>query len=138
MLPALKDVHRFAPRIASPLDSAVLVDGAPIVGQDKRDRLLNALRKTFTNAGFRVTTEAMEMPMNEKGESQGFLFIILDDPTAAEQASLALNNHPFDKRHTLSVLTFAEVDRIQTVEGDYSEEPLKPFQARVRLKCVTV
>lgn len=70
--------------------------------------------------------------MNEQGESQGFLFVVLDDPTAAEQASLALNNHPFDKRHTLSVLTFAEVDRIQTVEGEYQEEALKPFQARVR------
>jgi translation initiation factor 3 subunit B len=122
--------------LVSPLDSTLLVDGAPIVGLDRREKLLKAIGKAFEKAGFRCRMEDMDMPVDENNQSQGFLFITLDDTTQAEQAASAMDNHAFDKRHTLHVMTFAEVDRVSKVEGQWHDAPAQPFEARVRVRGI--
>lgn len=125
-------MSRYAPHLISPLDSAILVDGAPIVGLDRREKLLKVLIKTFDSKGVRCKMEDIDMPMDENEQSMGYLFVVLADPQLAEQAARALNGHGFDKKHTLSVMTFAEVERVQTIEGDWEDLARKPFEPRVR------
>ncbi|GAA6042531.1 hypothetical protein JCM8097_004652 [Rhodosporidiobolus ruineniae] len=120
----------------SPLDSVVILDGAPVVGADKADRLLKALTKTASKeAGVSVSVDQIEMPTDESGQSKGFLFITLANPVEAQQFQRALHGHAFDKRHTFSVIPFTDVDSYATLEEEYKEPAKEEWAPREHFRA---
>jgi translation initiation factor 3 subunit B len=105
---------------------------AAVVGRDKEDRLQSVLRKLFESRGFPVSE--LDMPFSESDQSKGILFVILKDASLAQQAAAALDGHAFDKRHTLGVHTFEEVERLQTVTDDYEEPAVESYHERVGIR----
>ncbi|GAA5918515.1 hypothetical protein JCM6882_001363 [Rhodosporidiobolus microsporus] len=120
----------------SPLDSVVILDGAPVVGQDKADRLIKALCKTASKeAGLSVSPDQIEMPTDESGQSKGFLFITLNNQVEAQAFQRALHGHAFDKRHTFSVIPFTDVDSYAGLEEEYQEPAKEEWAPREHFRA---
>ncbi|GAA5971804.1 hypothetical protein JCM11641_001520 [Rhodosporidiobolus odoratus] len=120
----------------SPLDSVVILDGAPVVGADKADRLVKALCKTASKeAGVSVSPDQIEMPTDESGQSKGFLFITLNNQVEAQQFQRTLNGHAFDKRHTFSVVPFTEVDSYVNLQEEHQEQEHEEWAPREHFRA---
>lgn len=83
-------------------------------------------------AGVSVSTEQIEMPMDDQGQSKGFMFVSLDNPTEAQAFQRALHGHAFDKRHTFSVVPFTDVDSYANLDEEFKEPPKEDWAPRVR------
>jgi len=128
---------KHAPQFSLPLASSLLVDGAPVVGNDKKTKLVAAMKKVFDARGF--TVQEIHMPMSSEtsnsAQSKGVLFVILKDPSTAAQAAAACDGHKFDKRHTLGVRTFDEVERLnEQVNNDFEEPAQQEYRDREHLR----
>lgn len=111
-----------------------MLDGAPVVGQDKAERLLKALAKTASKeAGIALQPSQIEMPADQDGQSKGFMFVSLQNPTEAQMFQRALDGYAFDKRHTFSVVPFAEVESYANLDDEYVEPEQTEWAPRVRL-----
>ncbi|BGO90717.1 hypothetical protein NBRC10512_000656 [Rhodotorula toruloides] len=127
---------KYATEYVSPLDSVVILDGAPIVGQDKVDRLLKAVVKAAAKeAGVSVSTQQIEMPLDEQGQSKGFMFVSLDNPTEAQAFQRALHGHAFDKRHTFSVVPFTDVDSYANLDEEFHEPSKEDWAPREHFRA---
>ena len=73
------EAQYFTPEYASPLDTLVILDGAPVVGPDRASKLVGAIRKAAQKEGGLVLDDsAFEMPLADDGlKSKGFLFVTL-------------------------------------------------------------
>lgn len=113
-----------------------MLDGAPVVGQDKADRLLKAITKTASKeAGIAVQTSQIEMPVDDQGQSKGFMFVSLHNPTEAQVFQRALDGYAFDKRHTLSVVPFAEVESYANLDDNYVEPQQEEWAPREHFRA---
>ncbi|CEQ40521.1 SPOSA6832_02138, partial [Sporobolomyces salmonicolor] len=120
----------------SPLDSVVVLDGAPIVGQDKADRLLKAIAKASQKeAAISLAPDQIEMPADEQGQSKGYMFITLANPTEAQAFQRALHGHAFDKRHTFAVVPFTEVDSYADLTEEYQEPEKEEWAPREHFRA---
>lgn len=113
-----------------------MLDGAPVVGQDKADRLLKAITKTASKeAGIAVQTHQIEMPTDDQGQSKGFMFVSLHNPTEAQVFQRALDGYAFDKRHTLSVVPFTEVESYANLDDNYVEPEQEEWAPREHFRA---
>lgn len=123
---------RYASEYVSPLDSVVILDGAPVVGQDKAERLLKAITKSAQKEGaVSLNTSQIEMPTDESGNSKGYMFISLNNPTEANAFQRTMHGLAFDKRHTFSVVPFTEVDSYTELTEEYKEPEAEEWAPRV-------
>ncbi|GAA5950794.1 hypothetical protein JCM21900_002020 [Sporobolomyces salmonicolor] len=128
--------QRFATEYVSPLDSVVVLDGAPVVGQDKADRLLKAVAKASQKeAAISLAPDQIEMPTDEQGQSKGYMFITLANPTEAQAFQRALHGHAFDKRHTFAVVPFTEVDSYADLTEEYQEPEKEEWAPREHFRA---
>ncbi|GAO47093.1 hypothetical protein G7K_1305-t1 [Saitoella complicata NRRL Y-17804] len=118
-------------------DTLVLVDGAPVVPDEKREVLLKVMKKLFSSAG-KVKDDGIFMPMeeNSKGKlmSKGFMFVEYETPEQADAAVKALNGRRMDKQHTLSANRFTDVEKYANVSEEYVEPEEEPFVEQEHLR----
>jgi translation initiation factor 3 subunit B len=123
---------RFASEYVSPLDSVVILDGAPVVGTDKAERLLKAIIKSANKeASLSINSSQIEMPTDESGNSKGFMFVSLENPMEATAFQRAMHGLAFDKRHTFSVVPFTEVEDYNNLGEEYQEPEEEEWAPRV-------
>ena len=58
------------PQLDTSMKHAIIVDGLPIVEEAKRDKLLNVVRKFFSQVGT-ILENGLEIPSDESGKSLG-------------------------------------------------------------------
>ena len=58
-------------RLEQGLDAFVVVDGLPVVPEENKTKLVKFLTKRLNTAG-KTKEDAVFMPMNENGQSQGY------------------------------------------------------------------
>ncbi|GAA96226.1 uncharacterized protein L969DRAFT_100724 [Mixia osmundae IAM 14324] len=128
--------QKYTPHYASPLASAVLIDGAPVVGPERRAKLLSAIQKRFNERGISVETKDMDMPMTEGDDpkSKGLVFVTFATPAIAQNAARALDNFAFDKKHTLAVKTFDDVERVLKTTEEWQDPPEEPYVPKDHLR----
>ncbi len=132
-------------------DNVVVVDNVPIVEVAKRDRLLNAIAKKFTQKGAPIKQEALNLPWDDaQGKSKGcvdfrvgerdpkltalrYLFIEFGTPEEANNAIAIMDRFPFDAKHTFLLNRFTDIDRFITLNEQYKEPEFAPYKARVHL-----
>lgn len=78
-----------------------------------------------------VPRSAFEMPTESDGQSKGFMFVTLANPTEAQQFQRALHDFKFDKRHTFRVVPFADVGNYEQLEETYVEPATEEWAPRV-------
>jgi len=64
----MPDVLRQKPRESDGVDSVIVVDGVPVVGADRVDKLKNVIRKTFGKFGKLVNEH---YPLDDEGQTKG-------------------------------------------------------------------
>ncbi|KAH9825233.1 eukaryotic translation initiation factor 3 subunit 9 [Melampsora americana] len=126
--------EKYRPKFQDTFDNLIVVHGAPIVDQSKRDRLLKAIVSTFAKKKIHISDSKIEMPQDEDGLSKGYLFIELDHPEDADRAVRNLHDYPFDKKHRFTVIRFTEVERYSHVPDVFVPPVLEEYKPRGHLK----
>ncbi|EER29822.1 hypothetical protein CPC735_011400 [Coccidioides posadasii C735 delta SOWgp] len=123
-------------RLEEGLDAFVVIDGLPIVPEESKPKLIKFLLKKLNTVG-RTREDAIFMPLNEKGMSEGFAFVEYDTPEQAIAATKHLHGTPLDKKHTLAVNKLTDIDRYGRegrVDEEYTPPKIEPFQEKEHLR----
>ena len=65
----MPEIMRQKPRESDGVDSVIVVDGVPVVGTDRLDKLKNVIRKTFGKFGNLVNEH---YPLDDEGKTKGY------------------------------------------------------------------
>lgn len=104
------------------LASCLVVDGAPIFEESKKQKFISVLVKTFQKKGFKLDQDSFFVPINEK--SLGFFFV---DCGSLEQANMVMQQmqmFPFDKKNVFQINKFVDIEH-------YSKVPVKLDDERI-------
>ena len=116
----------------SALDSVVILDGTPVVGSDRAEKLIGAIKKAAQKeGGIALEREAFNMPLGPDEKSKGYIFVTLQNAHEALAFRRALNDYPFDKKHTFKVVPFTEVERYTQLDEQYVAPPAEEWVPRV-------
>ncbi|POW06563.1 hypothetical protein PSHT_10300 [Puccinia striiformis] len=150
--------ERFRPKFQDTFDNLIVVEGAPVVDESKRGRLIKAIISTFAKKDLKISEEKIEMPLDPNNQSKGFvrnssrlihkqkhiliglfasnryLFIELNSPQDADRAVRNLHDYPFDKKHRFTVIKFTEVERFAHVAENFVQPVLEEYKPRSHLK----
>ncbi|KAI5285485.1 Translation initiation factor 3 subunit b, partial [Ascosphaera acerosa] len=109
-------------RLEEGLDSFVVVDGLPIVNEGNKAKLVKFLLKKLNTAG-RTSEDAIYMPLNEEGKSEGFAFVEYRTPEQATAATKLLHLTPLDKKHTMLVNKLTDIERYGREDEAMTDSP---------------
>eukprot|EP00949_MAST-11_sp_MAST-11-sp1_P003022 g3022.t1 len=118
------------PKPGDPTKTAVIVDGLPAIPKSKLEKLSKVVHKLFSKFG-ELDLEDIYMPMKEDGSTtEGFAIVHYSKEKAAKLARLNGHNKKFDKKHTLSVFPFSDLERLMSVKDEYVELPKTEYKSR--------
>ncbi|CAI5715974.1 unnamed protein product [Hyaloperonospora brassicae] len=94
---------------------AVVVGGLPVVDDSKHGKLLNVVKKIFGQVG---TVVDIDMPFGDNGSTTGFAFVEYEQEAHAADAVRTIDNFALDKRHTMIVNKYEDIERyLQTPDA---------------------
>lgn len=103
------------------LDNYILVDGAPIIPEDKVPVLTKVLKKLLSSFGdLEDGNNGFCMPI-EAGMTKGYLFAQYKQVDLARKAIRQLNGKPLDKKHRLLVNGLSDVEKYAIQDNIPSE-----------------
>ncbi|KAI8459008.1 translation initiation factor eIF-3 subunit 9 [Phakopsora pachyrhizi] len=127
--------QRLRPSFQDTFDNLIVVEGAPVVDESKRARLLKAIVATFGKKGLKINESRIEMPLDPTNQqSKGYLFIEMDTPQDADRAVRNLHDYPFDKKHRFTVIKFTEVERFSSIPESFVPPSLEVYKPRGHMK----
>ncbi|OQR81093.1 eukaryotic translation initiation factor 3 subunit [Achlya hypogyna] len=115
--------------------TCVVIDKAPIVTKAKYDKLLAMFNRLIAQIGPVVAIDMPYLPAKAGAEPEtaGCLFLEFESEADAKKAVTTLHNFALDKRHTLQVCLYSEMQKYANVPDTYVP-PTKPaFEARPNL-----
>ncbi|KAF2861075.1 translation initiation factor eIF-3b [Piedraia hortae CBS 480.64] len=119
------------------LDTFIVIDGLPKVPPASKEKLIKFVLRKLTTAG-RTSEENVFMPMNEAGDmSQGFAFVEYSTPAQAAAAVKTLHGTPLDKKHTMLVNKFTDIERYGRegrINDTYQPPEIAPFEERPHMR----
>ncbi len=63
---------RYAVDVHESLDDVIVIDGVPVVGKDREEKLKETIAKRFKQtAGLNVDVQSMNLPYGDDGQSKG-------------------------------------------------------------------
>ena len=83
-----------------------------LVGTERIEKLKQVIRKIFQKHG-KVITE--HYPLNEKGETKGYIFLEYAKHSEAVDAIKHLNMHKMDKNHTFQINLFSDFEKFENI-----------------------
>ena len=114
------------PELDRSMKHAIIVDGLPVVESTKRDKLLNVVRKFFSQVGT-IIENGLEMPFDDAGKSLGFAFIEFSSEAEANAAIQKANGYKLDKAHTFVVNSFEDHAKYMAVPDEEVEFQPPPY-----------
>eukprot|EP00741_Cyanophora_paradoxa_P015119 tig00020848_g14590.t1 len=114
-------------------DSIIVVDGLPVVDQDKYEKLVNVVRKIFSQIGA-IRENGLYMPKDAKGATKGFAFIEFSTPEEASMAVQQTNGYKLDKNHIFKVNSYNDLNKFLSVPDEYTPPQQKPYEPRDNLR----
>lgn len=133
----------------------LLVDGVPIIGRDKLEKLLAKICKEFSRKGVTIKPDDIHTPWDDStGKSKGcvcntetsflgaffltytgvsFVFIEFHGVDEANLALASLHNHPFDARHTFKLNRFTDIEKYADLDETYVEPEAEEFAPKASL-----
>ncbi|GLI74515.1 translation initiation factor 3 subunit b [Penicillium ochrochloron] len=128
--------EQYEVKLEEGLDTFVVIDGLPVVPEDSRQKLVKFLLRKLNTIGH-TSEDAVFMPLNDKGMSEGFAFVEYETPEQALAAVKQLHGVPLDKKHTLAVNKLMDIERYGRegrVEEEYHAPELEPFKEKEHLR----
>jgi len=127
----MPEIMKQKPKESDGVDSVIVVDGVPVVGTDRVDKLKNVIRKTFGKFGKLVNEH---YPMDDEGKTKGYIFLEFSSPDNAQQAVVAMNNYKLDKTHTFIVNLFTDFDKYESISEEWEEPTPKAYEDQGNLR----
>ncbi|XP_013408544.1 eukaryotic translation initiation factor 3 subunit B [Lingula anatina] len=121
----LGDLLRQKPREADGVESVIVVDNIPQVGQERLEKLQNVIRKIFSKFGNIVNEN---YPTDESGKTKGYIFLEYSSPANAAEAVKMANGYKLDKQHTFLVNLVSDFDRYVNVSEEWEPPEQQPFK----------
>ncbi|TMW67543.1 hypothetical protein Poli38472_011163 [Pythium oligandrum] len=109
----------------------VVVGGLPVVDNAKHGKLLNVVKKIFSQVG---TVVDIDMPFAANGNTNGFAFVEFEQDTHANDAVRTINNFALDKRHTLLVNKYTDLEKYQKTPEEFVAPKIEKFVEPKNLK----
>lgn len=109
------------------MESVIVVDGVPQIAADRQDKLKNVINKIFAKFG-NIVNEFY--PLNEKGETKGYIFIEYSSPQHAAEAVKLTNNLKLDKNHTFQVNLFTDFTKYEDIPDEWEPPKPEPYQGQ--------
>ncbi|KAI9754225.1 MAG: Translation initiation factor 3 subunit b [Chaenotheca gracillima] len=128
--------EQYEVRLEEGLDAFVVIDGLPVVTEDKKPQLVKFLLRKLNSVG-KTREDAIFMPLNDEGVSEGYAFVEYETPEQALAAVKGLNGVPLDRRHTLAVNKLTDIDkygREGRVTEEYKPPEIAPFKEKDHLR----
>ncbi|KAJ3384809.1 Translation initiation factor 3 subunit b [Lobulomyces angularis] len=117
------------------LSHVVCIDGLPVAPQSKLAKLQQVLeKKIYETSKIKINEDCVFMPLDGEGQTKGFAFITLENVQQATDFISAMNYFPFDKKHTLLVNHFEDIELFHKKEATYVEPVLEEFVEKEHLK----
>jgi translation initiation factor 3 subunit B len=119
------------PQLDTSMKHAIIVDGLPVVPESKREKLVNVVRKFFSQVGT-IIDGGLDMPQGPGGDSLGFAFIEFESEAEATAAIQKANGYKLDKSHTFIVNSFEDHKKfmaVPDVEQEYVPPPFVPGES---------
>eukprot|EP00771_Trimastix_marina_P000760 gnl/Trimastix_PCT/179.p1 GENE.gnl/Trimastix_PCT/179~~gnl/Trimastix_PCT/179.p1 ORF type:complete len:633 (+),score=177.66 gnl/Trimastix_PCT/179:40-1899(+) len=110
------------------LDCTIVVDGLPIIPEDKKDKFLVLIRKIYA----KMPIVDIHIPFAE-GKSKGFAFITFDTPRYAQDAKKKSDGYALDKRHRFSVYSIKEFDEYEDISDEYELPPYPEYTSTAEI-----
>ncbi|KAL9060312.1 MAG: hypothetical protein Q9162_000716 [Coniocarpon cinnabarinum] len=123
-------------RLEEGLDTFVVLDGLPVVGEDAKGKLVKFILKKIRAAGD-VKEDAFYMPFDEEGKSEGYAFVEFATADQANHAVKSLNNTPLDKKHTMFVNKLTDIERYGRegrIADEFQPPHIEPYKDREHLR----
>eukprot|EP00308_Calcidiscus_leptoporus_P021349 CAMPEP_0119378408 /NCGR_PEP_ID=MMETSP1334-20130426/48186_1 /TAXON_ID=127549 /ORGANISM="Calcidiscus leptoporus, Strain RCC1130" /LENGTH=665 /DNA_ID=CAMNT_0007397605 /DNA_START=14 /DNA_END=2011 /DNA_ORIENTATION=- len=121
------------PQVDTSFRHAIIVDGLPIVPQEKHDKLLGVIRKFFTQVGS-ILANGLDMPTDPKTrQSLGYAFIEFSSEEEATAAVAKANGYKLDKSHTFVVNSFEDFAKYTSIPDEEVEAPPPPYVPKENL-----
>jgi translation initiation factor 3 subunit B len=106
------------PQLDTSFKETIIVDGLPVVPAEKREKLINVIRKFFSQVG---TITTLTMPQGPDNSSLGFAFIEFSSEAEANAAIARANGYKLDKSHTFIVNAFDDYSKYSKVPDEEVE-----------------
>ncbi|XP_072044108.1 eukaryotic translation initiation factor 3 subunit B-like [Amphiura filiformis] len=126
----LGDLLKQKPKEAVGIDSVVVVDNIPQVGNDRLPKLKNVVRKIFSKFG-QITTEHYP---EEGAKTKGFCFLEFSSQANAIEAAKQMNGYKLDKLHTFAVNLFSDFDKYSSIPDKWETPEIQPYKDHGNLK----
>eukprot|EP01048_Picozoa_sp_COSAG05_P013888 COSAG05_NODE_1522_length_4642_cov_18.667841_2_plen_662_part_00 len=127
-------VEEFDVFLGEAMKCILLVDGLPVLGEEKYDKLLKFLK---TNPNLVKTWGAppkkVEMPMDDEKKTLGVAFLEFDTPEQASKAMKNAQGYKMDKNHVLKTNLMADYERIINTDQEYAEPKHEEFKEQENL-----
>ena len=120
----MPDLLKQRPKESDGVDSVIIVDGIPVVGGERIEKLKAVIRKVYAKYG-KIITE--HYPVNEKGETKGYIFLEFSKHNDAVEAIKHTNPYKLDKNHTFQVNLFSDFERFEDISDDWEPPKEEPY-----------
>ncbi|KAI9796128.1 MAG: Translation initiation factor 3 subunit b [Piccolia ochrophora] len=128
--------EQYEVRLEEGLDAFVVIDGLPVVAEDAKPRLVKFVLKKLNTVG-KTREDAIFMPLNDEGMTEGYAFVEYQTPEQAVAATKSLNGTPLDRRHTMAVNKLTDIDRYGRegrIDEEYHAPHIEPFTEKEHLR----
>ncbi|KAF9270322.1 translation initiation factor eIF-3b [Marasmius fiardii PR-910] len=116
-------------------DNTLIVDHVPIIDKSKLDKLQAKICKEFSRKGAPIRPDDIFMPWDDStGKNKGYLFVDFRNADEANLALTAMNNHPFDSKHTFKVNRFTDVEKYAELDETHVEPEDEEFIPKEHLR----
>ncbi|KAJ0392325.1 hypothetical protein P43SY_003156 [Pythium insidiosum] len=109
----------------------VVVGGLPVIDNSKHGKLLNVVKKIFSQVGAVVD---IDMPFGANGMTTGFAFVEFEQEAHAADAVRTINNFALDKRHTLLVNKYEDLHKFESTPAEFVAPKVDKFVEPKNLK----
>lgn len=124
-----------APQVDTSFRHAIIVDGLPVVPQEKLEKLTNVIRKFFVQMGT-IIEGGLDMPMDPAtNKSMGFAFIEFSQASEAATAIEKANGYRLDRSHTFAVNAFDDFTKYTSIPDEEQEITPLPYVPNENLRA---
>lgn len=127
----MPDLMEQQPKESDGVDSVVVVDGTPVVGAERVDKLKSVIRKIFSKLG-NVVNE--HYPTDEEGKTKGYIFLEYPNHGCAVEAVKTLDQYKLDKQHTFTVSLFSDFDKYLNIPDEWEPPQEEEYKDQGNLK----
>lgn len=120
------------PEFMPDFSAAIIVDGIPLVGEERLAKLESMLIKVYSQICKEISKSDIYIAFDETEtqKSLGFAFIKFPTKELAEKAMEVTQGFAIDKKHSFKVTLYSDLDKYGNLTEEYQDEEMPPFKPR--------